>query len=332
MDYKGWLMSTEIVKNIGLGIVEAKKQPMLSIVDTFLKELDKENTRKNYKRYLTRYCEYIEEKLGVKKLDDFGKIALVRVRENCTEFIKINRIKDDTTKEIVEKERADSTKRFVRSILSSFWNYIVEAYDYRKNPVAKLKLGKVPNKSNTKSLAPCDLKKKLKYLYDYRKFSQIDFVACALAYTLAGTSLRISEALQITKDMVERGEIEIKPKGGGTRKIELPKEVTTVLKEYCNTYKEKITDHVFVAVRKSRKTKKIEVMKRTNASRLLKKYTGISAHGFRKSVIEGLIESGVHNHEVAKVSGHASINMVYYYDNRDSKTDAHKEFFSSVAR
>ena len=65
-------------------------------------------------------------------------------------------------------------------------------------------------------------------------------------------------------------------------------------------------------------------MGRVYAHRIVKKATGISPHGFRKSVIEMLIDKGIHNHEVAKVSGHSSINMVFYYDNRDTVAEAHK--------
>lgn len=136
-----------------------------------------------------------------------------------------------------------------------------------------------------------------------------------LTTTLATTGLRISETLQITVKMVEEGIATVVQKRGKTRKLDLPKETKSALVDFIQRYE--IKGFVF-------QTSTGKVMGRVYAHRLIKQATGISPHGFRKSVIEILIEKGVHNHEVAKVSGHSSINMVFYYDNRDTVAEAHK--------
>lgn len=269
-----------------------------TIDDYLYEKYSNENTMSSYRSYITRHVKRID----FQKLQDLNHIHYIDIRKSIVAFIK--------------SFSSANTKRVVISCLRGFWNYLCDVYGYKKNPVpAKMNLPPRQSKSITKSLTFDKIKHLLDKLQSYTKFGFCDHVKYVLTATLATTGLRISEVLQITTSMVEEGCISIVQKRGKTRKLELPPQTQKALWDFICLYD--IKGGVF-------QTSTRQVMGRVYAHRIVKKATGISPHGFRKSVIEMLIDKGIHNHEVAKVSGHSSINMVFYYDNRDTVAEAHK--------
>jgi len=254
----------------------------------------------SYTLYLTRYIEHIK----IKILGDL-QIPYPELR-----FLTAN---------FINTYKNDNTKRLVMHALKGFYAYLVEVYGYPKNPVPRIKLKPVQNKSFTSSVNIEDMKKFLKKLENRIVLSRSDHLTYILAFTMATTSLRISECLQITKDMVTSGWVRIIQKQGRMRELELPKETKQVLTAFLLKYPSP-EEWVFTKQRGGK-------LKRQNAYKYIKAASNkkLGCHSLRKSAIEILIEKGHHPHEVAKVSGHQEIEMVFYYDNRNTQTEIHKE-------
>ena len=298
-------MSNIIKAQEGNNFLEVLEYNIYSVIDDYITEkYSNKNTISTYRSYITKYV----ETAGIRKLSDLEKIHYSVVRKSVIEFIRLF--------------QAANTKRVVISCLRGFWHYICDVYSYKKNPVPqKINLPPRQSKSTTKSLGIEKLKPLLSKLKRYTKFGYCDHLKYSLVTILATTGLRISEALQITTSMICDGKISVVQKRGKVRTLDLPLQAQHEILEFINKYE--VTGILF----QSSKKKEIS---RVYAHRLVKQATGISPHGFRKSVIEILIASGIHNHEVAKVSGHSSINMVFYYDNRDTKPEAHKTLASQL--
>ena len=269
-----------------------------TIIERFISErYTSKNTISTYSRYLGKYM----ATLGATTTSDFAKYDYSDLRAKTAEFIN--------------GHTSSSTKRVVIAVLRSFWCFVQDTYGVSKNPVpTKINLPPRQNHSLTKSTDLEGLRKLRKKLAGYSKFGYCDHLKYALVLLLSSTSLRISEALQVTVDQVRAGRICIIQKRGKARELSLPSETQQALLEFVQKYG--LTDLMFQT---SQKTPVI----RTYAYRLIKAATGLSPHGFRKSVIECLRQAGYHDDEIAKVTGHSSTKMIDYYDNRKHEATIH---------
>ncbi|NUM37395.1 MAG: tyrosine-type recombinase/integrase [Candidatus Brocadiae bacterium] len=258
------------------------------------------NTITSYTLYLTRYLEYI----GIRILRDL-QIPYPEIRLLTANFIN--------------SFSSDSTKRIVSTALKGFYAYLIDVYGYPKSPIPKIKLKPRSNKSFTASADMQEMKRFLKKLENRIILSRTDHLVYALAFTMATTSLRVSECLQITKDMAKNALIRIVQKQGRLRELDMPVETQQVIQFFLDQHPSS-SDWVFSA-------ENGEKLRRQNAYKYIKEASNnkLGCHSLRKSTIEILIEKGYHPHEVAKVSGHQGIEMVFYYDNKNTKTSIHKE-------
>ncbi len=281
--------------------LETLNKNIFEVINEYINEkYSNLNTITSYTLYLTRYIEYAE----IKILGDL-QIPYPEIRLLTSNFIN--------------SFPSDSTKRVVIMAIKGFYRYLMDVYGYPKSPVPQIKLKPRQNKSFTRSADISEMKKFLKKLENRTTLSHTDHLTYAMAFTMATTSLRISECLQITKDMVKEACIRIVQKQGRLRELDMPVETQHVLKNF-------IAHHPFPGewVFCNQKGEKI---RRQNAYKYIKDASNnkLGCHSLRKSTIEILIEKGYHPHEVAKVSGHQGIEMVFYYDNKNSKTNIHKE-------
>ena len=285
--------------NLGYSSRILNKSISKVILEYIYEKYKNQNTIDNYKRYLKHYSEYV----GVNILKDL-EIPYPDLRLKTAKFIS--------------SYKSDNTKRLVIAALKGFYEYIIDVYNYPKSPVPPVRLTPRQNKSLTPSPALNEIREIIKKLNYYKELSRTDYLTYALTYTLATTSLRISECLQITKEMVQKGTIRITQKRGKVRELELPDKTKNILNEFIKTYQNSSL-YIFTGSRG-------RILKRQNAYKYIKTATKkFGCHSFRKSVIEILISKGHHPHEVAKVSGHQGIDMIFYYDNQTDKPRIHKE-------
>lgn len=269
-----------------------------NIIDEYLTSFTNENTKRTYRCYLMHYCNM----LHIESLKSFT-LSYYKLYSQTTNFI--------------QSYSSDNTKRIIISCLRDFYNYLQEMFLFPKMPIPHIRLKPRQSKSKTLSATAREITKLLKKLDKNKLFSKKDHLKYCLVLTLATTGLRISECLQITKDMVHSGVLQIVQKQGRLRSLSLPDKTKQILMEFIELYP---CNSSFVFTTESN-----HVLLRQNAYKYIHEITKkkYGCHSFRKSVIEILLKQNYHTHEVAKVSGHSSINMVFYYDTRDYDTTIH---------
>lgn len=269
------------------------------VIQEFVSNYTNQNTIRKYSFILLEYFDFI----NVIKIIELADLPFFELSHKSTQYLLSN--------------GKPATIRQRNACLNSFYKWLVDFYGFSKNPIRKPRLPEQTKKSNTKSMEGEELKKKLKYLQDYAFYSYLDHLAYVLSYTLITTTLRISEVLQITTDMTEKGEITIVQKRGKVRKIDLPKALVAEITKFTTKYN--ITGKVF-QTSGSRKTR--QPITSQHAANLLKKKVGMSPHGFRKTAIEMLRDHGTPSEEIARITGHASVTMIDYYDAKERKPTA----------
>lgn len=237
---------------------EVRNKPILKIILAFVVRYETDHTRTNYKRYLRNYC--IE--MGIGSLENINEIRFSEIRLKSANYIG--------------NFQAETTRNFVKSIVKSFWDYLVKEYDYPCNPILGLKI-EPPCGGSDSVISYEELEKKLEKLYKGRKENQMSFLACVLSHTLIETTLNISEVLQIKVCMVKEGKITIHQKRlKRVREISLSKKLQKLMVDFIKEYE--VTEDLFT-------TSRGYTINRNNACRLLKSYTGVGPHNFRKSVL-----------------------------------------------
>lgn len=229
--------------------------------------------------------------------------------ENYKEFL--------LTKEVINSRGEASTMKpkSVNTVIN-----IIKSYYKTKGIHTDTKLLKVANQNFlTDTLSEKDFQRILRQV-DKAK----DIRAKALFIFLARTGCRISEALSIEKDQINKlkkkgGIITVNGKGSKTRQIIITKEVTEVLKDYIkkDTYKDNSTK-VF--------TSKYGAYARQTAHNDLKKYTGLARikkekghlHNLRHLFCINCVNSGLDITEIAQLVGHSDINTTKIYTNKSA--------------
>ena len=301
-------MSKNIVKSTFLAVRNTESTANITsqqLISRFLSDrFSSKNTIATYSRYLTKYLDY----LGVGFLSDFGLYDYANLRAKTTSFIT--------------RHKSNNTKRLVIAMLRSFWFFIQDVFSVGKNPVPnKINLPPRQDHSETKSTNLEGLRKLRKKLAGYSKFGYCDHLKYALVLLLSSTSLRISEALQVTVLQVREGRICTVQKRGKARELALPKETQEALLTFVSKYG--LDGLLFQTSRK-------KTLSRSYAYRLIKHATGLTPHGFRKSVIECLRHAGYRDDEIAKVTGHSSTKMIDYYDNRKCEATIHVDLTKAL--
>lgn len=280
-------------------IIDGSENKSTSVLaQEFLTSLyNSENTRLTYGRILNRY---------------FYELGLVRLSDWLG--IPRNEIKSRSASYIQNFESANS-KRVAIACLRAFYNFLIDAYNYPKNPIpAKINLPARQSHSLTKSVDKEALKKIMARLKDYSRLGYLDQLTYLLVRTLSTTSLRISEILQITREQVDSGVIRVTLKRGKIHEIRLPEATRIALLDFCRVYNI-VGGPVF-------RTKKGDPVTRNYAHKLIKTATGLTCHSYRKSFIEIAKTSGLSNKEIIAITGQSE-NMPNYYDTRSLTATFH---------
>ncbi len=279
-------------------IEQYQEKHMSQVIEEFVFQYLNINTRKRYGKILGDYFASLKMNFLIELLEMMFSNFPLLVKQT-SEFIQVGKI---------------STIKLNCSAINSFYKWLAQVYRIKDNPVIRPKLPKENRKATTKSLDESTLKRKLRLLKNYSRLSYLDHLVYALASLLVTTSFRISEGLQVTVEMVEIGNLTVVQKRGEVREMELPPLIRRELLDFVRSYELKGFLFQTEGKRKPRKQ-----LSRGQAYDLLKREMGISCHGFRKSAIEILLEQNEHPIEIAKVTGHSSIEMIMYYDGRDKK-------------
>lgn len=296
----------DIIPRNSLPSFDNRDKGIEDLIEDFLNLYRNINTQRNYHSILQRYFLQMQ----IVSLSDFISVLgqnFALLCQETSQYLSLGSV---------------NTIKLKCSCLNSFYKWFLKVYqvDNTRNPVIKPRLPNLRRKAKTKSLPEKDFLEKMEELRTQAGNNYLSHLTYSLALLMGTTSIRISEALQITTEMIEEGTLYFIQKRGEEREMDLPGSIQEALFQFQKKYK--IQGYLF-QTEGERKGISRKPLSRHHAYKLLKENTGIGCHGFRKSAIEMLINAKVHPSEIVKVTGHASLEMVNYYDGRDKKATEH---------
>jgi integrase len=278
-----------------------------------------------------------------------------------------------------------------RSVLSSFFQFLQDRYEFAQNPMHHFPALKINRKSTTPSMSEDELSVLLSTLFKKREESFHDFRNFLLVYLLSTLALRRQEVCLLRWDKLNmhEGWIDVIQKGNTTKRLPLRPFTLELLKNFRSAYAVS-EDYIFFAkcnhlnglsfVKKNEKshseakkqdqsnTKEIPSVEApslwTSEKTIQSKSSqprspqaklpepklsqpttlqpkqplsssrvyqivkgtledffpgrGFSVHSFRKTFIEIANKQGINPVETMNATGHASVEMIAYYDTRNA--------------
>lgn len=210
--------------------------------------------------------------------------------------------------------------------LSSFFKYLIHSYGYPKNPLDQFQAYKVDRKSNTKSLTRAEILDVIKFMSKKHTKSQTAFRDYLAFCFLSVLALRRNElvGLKWTDIDFEVSSANIFQKGGSYKLLPVPGNLMNKLCEYQKKYEMK-SEYIFSPVRNNSTKSLNKPLNTTYIYKLVKntvfqvaneKYA--TPHSFRKSFIEMALNNQEDFISIINATGHATVEMVKYYDTRDT--------------
>jgi len=221
-------------------------------------------------------------------------------------------------------------------IIKSFFNYLIDYYNYPKNPLSSYKPLKTKEHSNTHSLNRIELLEILKYA----KMDYIDILWNStsikkhltklrnyLIFGLLALSLRREEIVNIKWDELQDDSFfHIQQKWGSYKYIPIPSWLLDFLLKYRDekTKHNYLSPYIFTPFSNSFNSdfsKPISTdyimeitQKICNKLQIEKK---ITPHSFRKTFIELSLNKNENYNNIMNATGHKTSQMIRYYDYRD---------------
>lgn len=210
--------------------------------------------------------------------------------------------------------------------VSSFFKYLIHSYGYPKNPLGQYQAHKVDRKSNTKSLTRAEVLDVISFMAGKRNTSQTSFRDYLAVCFLSVLALRRNELVGLKWSDIDFDAFSanIFQKGGSYKLLPMPTNLMAKLCEYRYRF-ENSCQYIFSPVRNN-STKSLD--KPLNTSyiyKLIKKVVfkvangkHATPHSFRKSFIEMTLNNQEDFISIINATGHATVEMVKYYDTRDT--------------
>jgi integrase len=286
---------------------------LLDVIEDFLATKNSAQTIRSYRNDLLSFFNHLE----LTFLNDLALIKFPVVVEKTIAFIRKQEKKDPFT----DKVKNPSTVNRKAYALSSFFNYLIDVYNYPKNPIKQFQPHKTERKSNTTSLTRAEAIDVLKYTEGKHRKSERDFRNHLIIIFLNIFALRRNELVGLTWDDVNFQEcsINVYQKGGSTKLLPIPPNIMYYLESFKNIYP---TDSAYIFRPTTNNTTK-DLNKPLTTSyifQLIEKITKevvpdkkITPHSFRKTFIELSIANKEDFVAICNATGHTNINMLGYY-------------------
>jgi len=268
-----------------------------NVIDEFVATKRSRNTRRAYSRDIADLFEFI----NVTTLNDLGSIPFFELVTKIQEFLENE---TDYDKETMRPLNPKTVNRKGYS-LSSFFKYLMHAYNYPKNPLDQHQAHKFDKKSTTPSLTRSEV---------------IAF------YCLSVMALRRSELVGLKWTDIDQGasSINVFQKGGSYKLLPLPKSLLDQLNWYRGGY-DHISEYVFSPVRNNATKRLNKPLNTSYVYKLVKRIVAKVAngknatpHSFRKSFIEMALNNQEDFISILNATGHSTVEMIKYYDTRDT--------------
>lgn len=307
---------TEIVKNNSV----VPSYPIYEVIEAFVSLKNSKHTQRAYKMDL----EGLFNSLNMVMLEDLAELQLNELINKIQAYIeKIKKV------EVLEdRKRVINSKTINRKLNSfrSFFNYLVQVFNYPKNPLDNFQNLKVDTFSNTKSLTRGEIVDLLSLAKWEHRTSELKFRNYLILLFLFGLALRREEVASLKWDDIDlnRQTANLYQKGGKYKLLPVPATLCILLLEFKWLYSDK-TPYVFHPVRNNSHKTTEKPLSTSYIFELVKKLAfkvvpekNITPHSLRKTFIELALNNGDDLISICNATGHSTIEMIKYYDTRDS--------------
>lgn len=291
---------------------------MIDVIENFTQLKNSDHTQRSYKSDITSFF----NKLEVVFLVDFGLIPYPQVVDQIQTYLKDNTKKDEKTARVLN---AKTVNRKAYS-LSSFFNYLIQVYNYPKNPIKNFTPLKTDKRSTTTSLTRAEVIDFLAFAKGEHRLSETKFRDYLILIFLFGLALRRDEVANLKWDDVnfQQHTVNVYQKGGTFKLLPLPIGILLVLSEFKQHYGD-ACPYIFHPVRNNRTKELSKPIRSEYIFVMVKKIAlqvvpdkNITPHSFRKTFIELALNNKEDFISIINATGHATVEMVKYYDTRDT--------------
>lgn len=223
-----------------------------------------------------------------------------------------------------ERKLTRKTQNYYLISLRAFLKYL-RKYDFECLAPEKIELAKI-DKKEVNFLTKKELKNLFSSPFKIKQKEILKLRDRAILETLFSTGLRVSELVNLKKDMVrsKTQELTIKGKGGKIRLVFISKSALFWIKKYINLRTD-ISDYLFVSHNRKGEAK-TEPLTPRSIQKLIKKYAKIAGiikeitpHTLRHTFATFLLKNGADIRSVQELLGHSSVTTTQIYTHITNK-------------
>lgn len=292
---------------------------MSDVIDDFIQVKNSEQTRRSYLNDLTGFFKTLD---GVVFLSDFGLIPYPQVVAQVQNFLRSSTKKDGQTDRVLNPKTVNR-KAYA---LSSFFNYLIQVYNYPKNPIRHFKPLQTEKRSTTTSLTRAEVIDFLAFAKEEHRLSEGKFRNYLILVFMFGLALRRDETANLKWDDIDfqKSTANVYQKGGSFKLLPLPNGIASLLNEFKKLYGD-TCPYIFHPVRNNRTQELNKPIRTSYIFEMVKKIAvrvvpdkNITPHSFRKTFIELALNNKEDFISIINATGHATVEMIKYYDTRDT--------------
>jgi integrase/recombinase XerC len=305
----------EIIK---INDIKKVTKSIIEVIEDFTDLKNSNHTKRAYKNDLMRFFNFA----NIIILNDLGTMKYNEIIVLLQQYIENIKKIDKTEK----RERVTNSRTVNRKInsLKSFFEYLVQVYNYPKNPMKQFINLKTDNFSNTVSLTRAEMVDLLEYMKGKHRNSKKDFRDYLIIIFLFNLALRCDEvaSLQWSDLKLEDQTANIYQKGGSYKLLPLPHSLCLLLQEFktlynnaCSYLFNPLKNNSGGGLEKPLNVKSIYEMVCKVAKDVVPNKR-ISPHSLRKTFIELALNNGDDFISICNGTGHNTVEMIKYYDTR----------------
>lgn len=311
-------MKNELVLNSNAVIRTEGEIFVDDVIDEFVSTKRSLNTRRAYAKDVAN----LFKSLNISTLNQLGRVPFFTIAKNIEDHLEDLTDYDDQTRRPINPKTVNR-KAYA---LSSFFRFLMHAYNYPKNPLDQYQAHKTERRSTTTSLTRSEVIDILKYMSNRRSKSQTayrDYLAICFLSVLA---LRRNELVGLKWIDIDESSssVNIFQKGGTYKLLPLPKSLLDHLICYRDNFNHN-SAYIFSPVRNNA-TKSLNKPLNTSyiynlVQRIVSKVVQgkkATPHSFRKTFIEMALNNQEDFISIINATGHSTVEMVKYYDTRDT--------------
>lgn len=295
-----------------------KNKTIFEVIEEFLSMKNSEQTRRAYRNDVKEFF----KKLNVYYLYDIAKIPYHEMVRKTLNHINLFKKSEKYYPDRVINSKTVNRKAYS---LSAFFKFLVNVYNYPKNPIANFTPLKVHKRSTTTSFTRAEIFDVLEALKNKKDTGEKEFRNYLMFLFMFLLALRRAEIanLQWKEINMDRQSIMVFQKGGTYKELPIPDSLLRLLIEFKNKYG-KPSLYIFHPVVNNRtgdikkpvSTDLIFKIVKTEVGKIVP-HKNITPHSFRKTFIEQALNNNQDFISIINATGHTSIEMVKYYDTRD---------------